>query len=105
MLGRIKFTGKIHSINRISNELLRTDMFAGNCLVKEKIRCNDVLLLTIETDYEINTTYLVSLSDKYKVDIEYSLSDHINNIKHTGVIVFENNKAEILEHRTDIYEY
>lgn len=99
MVGRIKFTGKLSNINRISNELLRTDMFAGNCIVKEKIRCDNILMLTIETDYNINSAYLVSLSDMYRVNIEYSVSDHKNHIKHSGIIIFENNKAEIIEEK------
>lgn len=104
MVGRIKFTGKLSAINRINNELLCTDMFAGNCIVKEKIRCDNILMLTIEADYDINSTYLVSLSDKYHVNIEYSISDHKNHIKHNGIVVFENNKAEIIEEKKFNYE-
>lgn len=99
MVGRIKFTGKLSVINRINNELLNKDMFAGNCIVKEKIRCDNILMLTIETDYNINSAYLVSLSDTYRVNIEYSISDHKNHIKHSGIIIFENNKAEIIEEK------
>lgn len=104
MVGRIKFTGKLSAINRINNELLCIDMFAGNCIVKEKIRCDNILMLTIETDYDINSAYLVSLSDKYHVNIEYSISDHRNHIKHNGIVVFENNKAEIIEEKKFNYD-
>ena len=104
MVGRIKFTGKLSAINRINNELLHSDMFAGNCIVKEKICCDNILMLTIETDYDINSAYLVSLSDKYHVNIEYSISDHRNHIKHNGIVVFENNKAEIIEEKKFNYE-
>lgn len=104
MVGRIKFTGKLNSINRINNELLRSDIFAGNCVVKEKIRCDDILILTVEADYDINSAYLVSLSDTYHVNIEYSISDHRNHIKHNGIVVFENNKAEIVEEKKFNYE-
>lgn len=104
MVGRIKFTGKLNSINRINNELLHSDMFAGNCIVKEKIRCDNMLILTIETDYDINSAYLVSLSDTYHVNIEYSISNHVDHIKHSGIIVFEHNKAEIVEEKKFTYE-
>lgn len=104
MVGRIKFTGKLSAINRINNELLNKDMFAGNCIIKEKIRCDNILMLTIKTDYDINSAYLVSLSDNYHVNIEYSISDHKNKVKHNGIIVFENNKAEIVEEKKFNYE-
>lgn len=104
MVGRIKFTGKLSAINRINNELLNKNIFAGNCIVKEKIRCDNILMLAIETDYDINSAYLVSLSDTYHVNIEYSISDHKNHIKHNGIIVFENNKAEIVEEKKFNYD-
>jgi hypothetical protein len=38
------------------------------------------------------------------VNIEYSISDHRNHIKHNGIVVFENNKAEIIEERKFNYD-
>ncbi len=76
---------------------INNNTFLGNYNVKSVLFKDGVTTISAEGDYEPNMVMLSNISTNYKVDIEYSVSDHINNIKYTGLVIYQNGKSEILD--------
>lgn len=101
MIGQIKITGNQSSLFALKNAELKNNIFAGTCELKNVISTSKQLMLNIETQYELNTVYLTNISDKYHVDIEYTLSDHNKNTKYSGIVVYDK-CVQHLGHRSDL---
>ena len=102
MIGLFKINGTNSKLSSLRMSEINNNTFLGNYNIKSVLFKDGVTTISAEGDYEPNMVMLSNISANYKVDIEYSVSDHINNIKYTGLVVYQNGKSEILESRKEI---
>lgn len=102
MIGLFKINGTNSKLSSLRMSEINNNTFLGNYSVKSVLFKDGVTTISAEGDYEPNMVMLSNISTNYKVDIEYSVSDHIHNIKYTGLVIYQNGKSEILESRKEI---
>lgn len=102
MLGLFKICGINSKLQALKMSEINNNVFLGNYYLNSMILKDGIAVISAEGDYEPNTIMLTNMSAKYNVDIEYRVSDHVNNIKYTGLVVYQNGKSEIVESRKEI---
>ena len=102
MIGLFKINGTNSKLQALRMSEINNNKFLGNYEVKSVLFKDSVTTISAESEYEPNTVMLSNISTKYNVDIEYSISDHANNIKYSGIVIYQNGKSEIIESRKEI---
>lgn len=102
MIGLFKISGTNSKLQALRMSEVNNNMFLGNYNVNSVLFKDGITTISAESEYEPNTIMLSNLSTRYNVDIEYSVSDHANNIKYSGIVIYQNGKSEIIESRKEI---
>ena len=102
MIGLFKISGINSKLQALRMSEVNNNMFLGNYNVNSVLFKDGVTTISAESEYEPNTIMLSNISTRYNVDIEYSVSDHVNNIKYSGIVIYQNGKSEIIESRKEI---
>lgn len=102
MLGLFKICGINSKLQALRMSEINNNIFLGNYNINNMVLKDNIAIISAEGDYEPNTVMLSNISAKYNVDIEYRVSDHVNNIRYSGIVVYQNGKSEIIESRKEI---